>query len=211
MLITLAAIALAQLTGPQIVEKMNAAVRAGSPITGTLVTNGPRGQKLSADFKVMYPRMYRSKISLESVTSEDYYGDKGLYSYFKETNSYMHQSSLPNMGIDNMGLYGLDSMFGDKQNFKVADKVTTTTFQGKKAYIPTITQSPSISDIVARGDTLFVDAKTFLPLGFDEDDPDAGRVDHSIYQNLKTHAHLTKKDFVFVPPKGAKLIKMPKN
>ena len=209
MLITLA-IALAQLTGPRIVKKMNAAVRAGSPIKGTLVTNGPRGQNVSADFKLMYPRLYRTKTSFGSVTTEDYYTDKGVYSYFVETNSYMHQSSVPNMGIENMGLYGMDSIFGDKQNFKVADKVTTTTFQGKKAYVLTITQSPSISDIVARGDTLFVDAKTFLPLGFDEDDPDAGGVDHSIYQNLKIQAHLTKKDFVFVPPKGAKLVKMPK-
>ena len=69
--------------------------------------------------------------------------------------------------------------------------------------------SPSVSNSVARGDTIFVDAKTFLPLGFDEDDPSAGGVDHSIYKNMKWHAKLTKADLDWQPPKDAKLLKQP--
>ena len=75
-------------------------------------------------------------------------------------------------------MYGMDGMFGDKESFKVADRVTKTTFNGHTVYAVPITRSPILGENVARGDTIFVDVKTFLPLGFDEDDPSAGGIDH---------------------------------
>lgn len=195
-----------QLTGPQIIRKMNAAVRAGSPMTGMLETTGPRGQSATFTFQIMYPRLFSGKMSFMNFKSEMHSTKNGLYSYQAGTNEYYKVPLLPNFG--NMGLYGLDSLFGDKENYTAANKVNKTTFNGHAAYAVAIT-TPSFGENVARGDTLFVDAKTFLPLGFDEDDPSAGGIDHEVYKNMKWRAMLTKKDFDWTPPKGAKLVKMP--
>lgn len=198
----------AQLTGPQIIKKMNAAVRAGSPVTGMMETTGPRGQSATFTFQIMYPRLFSGKISFMNFQNEVHWTKDAFYLYQAGTNEYFKIPQPPNMGMDNMGLYGLDSLFSDKENYTAANKVTKTTFNGHAAYAVAIT-SPSFAENVARGDTLFVDATSFLPLGFDEDDPSAGGIEHEVYKNMKWRAKLTKKDFAWTPPKGAKLVKMP--
>jgi outer membrane lipoprotein-sorting protein len=194
------------LSGPQIIKKMNAAVRAGSPVSGELTTSGPRGQETSYSFQIMYPGLFAGKMNLFGFHTEIHINKTGYYNYMPGSNQYAKTSAPPEQGMLNMGLYGMDSLFGQTNTFAVAKNVTHIKFRGKDAYAIPITQSPSINISVARGDTIFVDAKTFLPLGFDEDDPSAGGTDHSVYKKLTLHAKLTKKDFDWHPPKGAKLI-----
>jgi len=195
------------LTGPKIIAKMNAAVRAASPLTGTLETVGPAGQYVTLTFKAMYPRMYSDTMIFRDFITETHLNKKGYFIYGHQTHSY---TRLPDaQAATQGGPYGLDAIFGGKFPYAVADTVTSVKFHNRGAYAVAITTSPSNDIHIAKGDTLYVDSKTFLPLGFDESDPSAGGTDHSVYKNMVIHAKLKAKDFDWTPPKGVKLVNRP--
>ena len=196
-------------SGSQIIKKMHAAVRAGSPVTGTLLTTGPKGQGATLTFRIMRPHLFYGIISFMNFTSEVHWTSSGFYAFNPKRNEYYKFPKPPIMQMSNMGLYGLDSLFADKADYTVDAKVSKVSFQGTDAYAVPIVMSSKISTSAARGHTIFVDAKTFLPLGFDEDDPGAGGIDHSIYKGMKWRAKLKKEDLEWQPPKDAKLLKQP--
>lgn len=155
-------------------------------------------------FEIMYPSLFSGKASMMGVQTEVHQNANDLYLYMVNSKAYVKSPKSAPGKMRNMGLFGFESLFGDVEPYQVSKKADSGMYLGKKAYAVAITVPGSIALNVVRRATIFVDTITFLPLGFDEDDPTAGGVDHSVYKSLTPHAHLTKKDFDWTPPKGAK-------
>src|SRR5947207_4863660 len=81
-------------TGPEVIAKMKAAVRAGSPVSGTMVTKGPRGQQVSSDFAIMYPALMYSKMTFMGMKFETHLTKTGFYRYVPDKHVFTNASEL---------------------------------------------------------------------------------------------------------------------
>ena len=181
-----------KLTGPQVIDKMKAAVRAAVPITGTETIATGRGE-VNMNFKFMYPNMvYEAMDYGTNGTTEIHWSGGPIYSFFGAKGYRADDPPATGKPI-HLGLIGFEHGFSDNNLYRNIGSCREEKFQGKKAY--------AIEVILAMGknpgETLHVDAKTFLPLGVDES---VGEVKVKVtYSDVKTHVPLKPADFMWVP------------
>jgi outer membrane lipoprotein-sorting protein len=195
-----------QLSGPQIVKRMQAAVRAASPVNGKLEIRESSGRISTVSFKAMYPQRYFISIPTAGVEKMEMHADgKNLYMYSAAQNKYSKFPITFQFMPNELVLIGYERAFSDMDIYNEIQKPVKGKFHGKPVYAIKLVTPESAGPSY---DTFYIDTKTFLPLGFESSLDKPGKphrdIDKGVYKNVVIHARLTKKDFMWSPPKGAK-------
>lgn len=200
----LLAVAQAKLSGPDLIRKMQAAVRAASPVTGVLQATDYDKRVTWVHFKAMYPGRYEIKAAPDGFM--EFHGTGSAhYLYYPWQNSFLKTDQPFGMMPPYLFVKGFERAFGDENIYDGVQAPKLRKFNGKPAYgIALLTPEQAGPSY----DVFYIDPKTYLPLGFDSalEKPTAKKryITHHIYKNIITHAPLTEKDFDWTPPKGAK-------
>ena len=189
-------------TGQELLKKMRSTLRDGSPVTGSLETVGPSGNKVTMTFRIMYPGLFWTKMSAMGTASEVHWTKANMFSYIPSENMYMKLPRPANAADADIGLIGFESLFNDYNYFKLVGSPAKAQFQGMSALSLPVTRTFG-SGSASRKYIVYVDPKTYLPLGFEENNPEAGGKVNSTYKAVTLKAKLTAKDFEWLPPKGA--------
>ena len=180
-------------TGPEVIRKMKEAIRAATPIAGTVKGSG-------TVFKAAWPDLLWMR-SADKHSALEYHWYNGMSFLLMKTGG---ETTCLKGNMENfmmpaeLMLKPYESAFSHANIYDSPKNVRMTTFEKKPALtVDVITPEEAGPE----EDTLFLDPKTYLPLGYDSFYGEKERV---IFQ-MKYHANLKSADFVWHPPKGVKV------
>lgn len=140
----------------------------------------------------MYPKLFSGTMKMFGVETQMVWNDQGMHMYMPVSKEYQ----LQKRESGDMGLIGLESLFGEEEYFSEIGSPSKTAWQGHEVLsVPLVRTSGKMSRKVV----MYIDPKTFMPAGYDEDDARAGGISRTVYTKLQ-HAKLSAKDFEFRKP-----------
>lgn len=187
------------LSASDLIAKMHSAVRAACPISGTLVdVQDGRKDPTVIRFKASYPHLL-SLVATGHIPFEMHWTPGTFCTYYPPPVAECVKESEPDpVQPPEIYMIGFESAYSDNNAYESFQGATTAVFAGKPVYEIHV-ETPGMGSPAQT--TLYIDRKTFLPLGYDEVTERFGS-SRDTYKNIIVHAKLTAKDFAWTPPRG---------
>ena len=195
------------LTGKMIIRKMQDTVRREVPLSGTLqCISVPGGARIK--FKTMGPRtleiVSNPNRSIHEFTVETHWSGNTFYLYYPQLKAYTMTAEKPNpFATPYLVLIGFERAFCDEDLYSDVEPGRLSRFRGSEVYAVRTTTPEEAGGIKT---TLYVDRRTFLPVGFRQQVPGERYASVWAYSGIRTKTKLTEKDFDWRPPHGSRRI-----